>query len=170
MVPAVSRRISRVLRYSGAASLFFGTSRTGLSPSPAGVSTPFRCPSVFTFWRSYYPGRASPPFRFGLLRVRSPLLAESFLFSFPGGIEMFQFPPFASPLQGIPAYAGGLPHSDIRGSRDICSSPRLFAACHVLLRLREPQASPMRPYSLSFFSFASRSIETFFRSRSLLLL
>ena len=43
----------------------------------------------------------------------------------------------------------GFPHSDIRGSRGICPSPRLFAACHVLLRLREPQASPMRPYSLS---------------------
>ena len=49
----------------------------------------------------------------------------------------------------------GFPHSDIRGSRGICPSPRLFAACHVLLRLREPQASPMRPCRLSlvFLSF-----------------
>ena len=46
----------------------------------------------------------------------------------------------------------GFPHSDIRGSRGICPSPRLFAACHVLLRLREPQASPMRPFSLSLVS------------------
>ena len=45
----------------------------------------------------------------------------------------------------------GFPHSDIRGSRGICPSPRLFAACHVLLRLREPQASPVRPCSLSFY-------------------
>ena len=29
----------------------------------------------------------------------------------------------------------GLPHSDITGSMDICSSPMLFAAYHVLLRL-----------------------------------
>ena len=29
----------------------------------------------------------------------------------------------------------GFPHSDIRGSMDICSSPRLFAAYHVFLRL-----------------------------------
>ena len=35
-------------------------------------------------------------FRFGLLRVRSPLLAQSLLFSFPAGTEMFQFPAFAS--------------------------------------------------------------------------
>ena len=32
----------------------------------------------------------------GLLRVRSPLLAESLLMSFPPGTEMFQFPGFAS--------------------------------------------------------------------------
>ena len=29
----------------------------------------------------------------------------------------------------------GFPHSDIRGSKVICTSPRLFAACHVLPRL-----------------------------------
>ena len=34
-------------------------------------------------------------YRFGLFRVRSPLLAESFLFSLPTGNEMFQFPAFA---------------------------------------------------------------------------
>ena len=44
----------------------------------------------------------------------------------------------------------GFPHSDIRGSRSICLSPRLFAAYHVLRRLREPQASPVRPSLLSF--------------------
>ncbi len=33
---------------------------------------------------------------FGLFRVRSPLLTESLLISFPGGTEMFHFPPFAS--------------------------------------------------------------------------
>ena len=36
----------------------------------------------------------------------------------------------------------GLPHSDIRGSTDICSSPRLFAAYHVLPRLLEPRHPP----------------------------
>ena len=35
--------------------------------------------------------------------------------------------------------AAGLPHSDIRGSMLICSSPRLIAACHVLLRLLMPR-------------------------------
>ena len=34
---------------------------------------------------------------------------------------------------------GGLPHSDIRGSKGARPSPRLFAACHVLLRLLVPR-------------------------------
>ena len=33
----------------------------------------------------------------------------------------------------------GFPHSDIRGSRDICSSPQLFAAYHVFLRPLVPR-------------------------------
>src|SRR5262245_1577209 len=41
---------------------------------------------------------------------------------------------------------GGLPHSDIFGSKLVCSSPKLFAACHVLHRLLAPRHSP---YTLS---------------------
>ena len=36
----------------------------------------------------------------------------------------------------------GFPHSDICGLTDICSSPQLFAACHVLLRLPVPRHPP----------------------------
>ena len=36
----------------------------------------------------------------------------------------------------------GLPHSDILRSMGICPALRLFAACHVLLRLREPRHPP----------------------------
>gem|GEM_PF-2474286 len=36
----------------------------------------------------------------------------------------------------------GFPHSDISGSKLICSSPKLFAACHVLHRLLMPRHSP----------------------------
>jgi hypothetical protein len=38
---------------------------------------------------------------FGLVRFRSPLLTESLLLSFPGGNEMFQFPPLASHPYGF---------------------------------------------------------------------
>ena len=38
--------------------------------------------------------------------------------------------------------SGGFPHSDISGSMLICSSPKLFAAYHVLHRLLMPRHSP----------------------------
>ena len=38
--------------------------------------------------------------------------------------------------------SGGFPHSDTRGSMDICSSPRLFAAYRVFLRLSVPRHPP----------------------------
>ena len=43
----------------------------------------------------------------------------------------------------------GFPHSDIPGSMDICSSPRLFAAYRVLLRLSVPRHSPCALSSLT---------------------
>ena len=42
------------------------------------------------------------------------------------------------------------PHSDICGSLDICSSPQLFAAYRVLLRLLVPRHSPYALSSLTF--------------------
>ena len=42
------------------------------------------------------------------------------------------------------------PHSDIYGSMDICSSPQLFAAYHVLRRLLVPRHSPYALSSLTF--------------------
>jgi hypothetical protein len=81
----------------------------------------------------------------GLIRVRSPLLAESLLLSFPPATEMFQFAGFAAHGYGFTVryrLRGGLPHSDIRGSPGARPSPRLFAACHVLHRLSVPRHPP----------------------------
>ena len=39
-------------------------------------------------------------------------------------------------------HPAGFPHSDICGSMDICSSPQLFAAYHVFLRLLVPRHPP----------------------------
>ena len=44
----------------------------------------------------------------------------------------------------------GLSHSEIRGSRVICTSPQLVAAYHVLHRLREPRHPP---YALNYFPY-----------------
>ena len=42
------------------------------------------------------------------------------------------------------------PHSEISGSSLICSSPKLFAACHVLHRLLMPRHSPCALISLTY--------------------
>ena len=67
---------------------------------------------------------------------------------------MFQFPGFPSICYGftygcIGSSLCGFPHSDIRGSLDICSSPRLFAAYHVFLRLPVPRHPPCALSSLT---------------------
>ena len=54
--------------------------------------------------------------RFRLFRVRSPLLAESLLFSFPSGTEMVHFPEFALVILCIQIRVIGFPHSEIDGS------------------------------------------------------
>ena len=80
---------------------------------------------------------------------------------------MFQF-------SGFPSYdyfihhtmseycSDGFPHSEICGSKDICSYPQLIAACHVLLRLLMPRHSPCAllsltslgsPFELNYMSF-----------------
>ncbi len=64
---------------------------------------------------------------------------------------MFQFPGFSLcnlwiQLQIYRDYRYGFSHSEIPGSKDACSSPRLIAACHVLHRLPVPRHPP---YALS---------------------
>ena len=54
---------------------------------------------------------------------------------------MFQFPGFAPFRVAYLQYAG-LPHSETRGSKVMCTSPRLIAAYRVLHRLREPRHPP----------------------------
>ncbi len=81
--------------------------------------------------------------RFGLLPVRSPLLGESLLISVPVLLRWFTSHSVALPacLLRPPSArltARGLPHSEIRGSRDVCSSPRPIAACRVLHRRPAP--------------------------------
>ena len=52
------------------------------------------------------------------------------------------------PKMDIPINRDGLPHSDTRGSTLLCSSPRIFAAWHVLHRLCMPRHPP---YALFYF-------------------
>ena len=67
---------------------------------------------------------------------------------------MFQFrrfPTYAYLIQRrLTEYcSAGFPHSEICGSKLMCSSPQLIAACHVLLRLLMPRHSPCALFSLT---------------------
>ena len=95
------------------------------------MSRPTRIPNVSTPVRGSHPLRPTFPGRsgwkhsgIGLVRVRSPLLAESLLMSFPPGTEMFQFPGFASLCRDTPCGVG----FPIRRPMD----QSLFAAPHGL--------------------------------------
>ncbi len=62
---------------------------------------------------------------------------------------MFQFPALAPCIRTVMrTNLIGLSHSEISGSKVICTYPELIAAYHVLLRLREPRHPPC---ALSFF-------------------
>ena len=89
--------------------------------------------------------------RFGLFRFRSPLLTESHVvFSSSGYLDVsVHRVPFLTLWIRVKMTEGcsaGFPHSDISGSKDICSSPKLFAAYHVFHRLLVPRHPP---YALS---------------------
>ena len=111
-----------------------------------------RGPWFFLPVRGYHPLWPSFPERSGsrfhttgLVPVRSPLLTESRLMSFPPATEMFQFAGFASPAYGFSRRSrksGGLPHSEIPGSKPARSSPGLIATCYVLHRLSVPRHPP----------------------------
>ncbi len=95
----------------------------------------------------------------GYVRVRSPLLTESRLISFPPGTEMCQFPGLARAGLYIqpavtPSPCGVTPGFPIRTSPDQCSfdsSPELIAAYHVFHRLWTPRHPPCTLTSLITF-------------------
>ncbi len=163
MVLVDSHGISRVPRYSGAcpASRFhfvYGaiTRSGGLFQRPSTMKPVDHLPALRPN-RSYNPLVQAR--RFGLIRVRSPLLAESLnCFLFLWVLRWFTSPR-CLPLtygfsQGYPGMTqGGLPHSEISGSKPVCGSPKLIAAYHVLHRLLAPRHSP---YALSSLTIRTR--------------
>ena len=93
MVLADSGRITRVPPYLGTPLGQSPVSATGLSPSVARLSR--RLAYSSSVLNAVPQPRPSFLGRFGLFRVRSPLLAESNFLSSPRGTEMFHFPRFA---------------------------------------------------------------------------
>ena len=54
-------------------------------------------------------------------------------------------------------FMDGFPHSDIGGSQNICFSPPLFAAYHVLLRLPVPRHPPCALFCLTISTYSVMS-------------
>ena len=150
-----SRVVSRVTRYSGIPQGDCGFRLRVSHPLWSGF--PSASPNV----RQSHIGLLQPRWqchRFGLFRVRSPLLAESIVFFiFLRLLRCFTSPGLAT--LSLSSLAGfrkercdiihiRLPHSEISGSTRICRSPKLIAAYHVLHRLLAPRHSLCALYNL----------------------
>ena len=116
---------------TGSTSLIIFYSLTARQHSPSGPTTPqLQRLSAIT------------QLRFGLFRVRSPLLTESLLFSLPVGTEMFHFPTFPPTALYIQAEVAGhdsgisrFPYSEIHGSKLVYQLPVAYR------RLQRPSSA-----------------------------
>ena len=126
-------------------------SLTGLSPSLAGFPKTILL-NLSDQLRGPNPGMHA--FRFGLFRFRSPLLTESLVvFSSSGylDVSVHRVPGVWLCIHhtSLEVHSSRFPHSEISGSKDICSSPKLFAAYHVFHRLLVPRHPPCALSSLT---------------------
>ena len=143
MVPASSHKVSRVSWYSG--------SCRPASPSAYGAVTLYGPPSQGCS-AGFGSSLCSPKPHGARAMVWAPsgslaATSEITVVFFSSGyldVSVRRVPPAGLWIHpAVPeASSGGFPHSDIRGSTDMCSSPRLFAACHVFLRLPVPRHPP----------------------------
>ena len=117
---------------------------TGLSPSVDELSRTFFSPSVYYNVVLQPRGCVATTPVWALPRSLATTGGIIKLFSLPPGTKMFQFPGFASlhKVMIITLQVIGLSHSEIPGSQIICIYTGLFAAYHVLHRLREPRHPP----------------------------
>ena len=144
MGPPASRRIPRVLRYSGTgsrSSLFVYVAVTPFGwaflPYSTKIASAYHRPSTpesmlsglgsFLFARRYSGNRSF----FLFLRVLR-------CFSSPGAL----YPPYRFRWKCRGIAPDGFPHSDISGSLPTCGSPKLFAAGRVLHRQLVPWHPP----------------------------
>ena len=126
-------------------------SLTGLSPSLAGFPKTILLDLLNQF-RGPNPGVHA--LRFGLFPFRSPLLWKSHVvFSSSVYLDVsVHRVPLLTLWIGVRITEDcsvRFPHSEISGSMDICSSPKLFAAYHVFHRLLVPRHPPYALISIT---------------------
>ena len=164
MVVVDSRRVPRVPRYSGAHHEPHHFCLRGYHPLWPVFPDDSTSGSVGNLPALNRAGPTTPmdpkTHRFGLFRVRSPLLTKSlncFLFlqvlrwftSLSSLLKTYEFS-----LEILHFQRSGFPHSEISGSTPVCGSPKLFAAYHVLHRLPSPRHPPCALSSLITTFFA----------------
>ena len=143
MVPACSHKVSRVSWYSGycyAASDFAYGAFTLF-----GRSSQNRSAIVARSLLQSEPRDARIPVWALSISLAATLKIDfSFFSSGYLDVSVHRVPPVHLWIQCTvtEVNSAGFPHSDIRGSLLICSSPRLFAAYHVFLRLLVPRHPP----------------------------
>ena len=129
-------------------------SLTGLSPSLVSFPKTVLL-NLLNQFRGPNPGMHAR--RFGLFPFRSPLLWKSHVVFFSSGyldVSVHQVPDAWLCIHHTTTEvcSARFPHSEISGSKDICSSPKLFAAYHVFRRLLVPRHPPCALSSLTNFT------------------
>ena len=141
MVPARSHKVSRVSWYSGSchADSSFAYGAFTLS---GWLSQNHSAKLVRSFMRSE-PRNARIPVWALPISLAATLGIDVSYSSSPYLDVSVQEVPFHTLCIGVwIPLSGGFPHSEISGSMDICSSPKLFAAYHVFHRLSVPRHPP----------------------------
>ena len=143
MVPARSDKVSRVSSYSGyrSVSLAFAYGAFTLS----GRLSQSRSAGLPESGLRSEPRNARIPV-WPLPRSLAATCGIDVSFSSSGYLDVsVHRVPFHTLWIGVwmtEVFSAGFPHSDISGSMDICSSPKLFAAYHVFHRLLVPRHPP----------------------------
>ena len=151
MVPAHSIKVSRVSMYSGYRSAGFPFAYGAFTLS-GWLSQNHSAKDLESMMRSE-PRSARTPVWALSISLAATLEIDKFSFSSSPYLDVsVQAVPLHTLWIGVWMHevcSCGFPHSDICGSVDICSSPQLFAAYHVFLRLLVPRHPPCALFCLT---------------------
>ena len=150
MVPAYSIKVSRVSMYSGSR-LVNSSFAYGAFTLSGRLSQNRSAKLVESIMRSEPRNARTPVWPLSLSLAATHKIDVSFSSSGYLDVSVHRVP-FRTLWIGVQmtgVLPAGFPHSDICGSRDICSSPQLFAAYHVFLRLLVPRHPPCALFCLT---------------------
>ena len=151
MVPAHSIKVSRVSMYSGYRHVIFPFAYGAFTLSGR-LSQNLSARINESIMRSEPHGARTMVWPLSI-SLAATLEIDKFSFSSSPYLDVsVQAVPFHTLWIGVWMHevcSCGFPHSDICGSVDICSSPQLFAAYHVFLRLLVPRHPPCALFCLT---------------------